>query len=146
MHSQHSSDTQVMWNEMVTNQKNNNNRLAWPFVDWKWNQGCSEWFLPSSNEKLLPIGVVSFSFIRGSLNAFEYACDYSHMLWPLQITRSQLKPTPVGPRCWCSPPLLSKHQLKESVPQVHFQILRESVPRSMEVQLLNKMLYAVFLL
>lgn len=97
MHSQHSSDTQVMWNEMVTNQKNNNNRLAWPFVDWKWNQGCSEWFLPPSNEKLLPIGVVSFSFIRGSLNAFEYACDYSHMLWPLQITRSQLKSTPLDP-------------------------------------------------
>lgn len=94
MHSQHSSDTQVMWNEMVTNQKNNNNRLAWPFVYWKWNQGCSEWFLPPSNELLLPIGVVSFSFIRGSLNAFEYACDYSHMLWPLQITRSQLKLDP----------------------------------------------------
>lgn len=71
LHSQHSSDTQVMWNEMVTNQKNNNNRLAWPFVNWKWNQGCSEWFPPPSNELLVPIGVVSFSFIRGSLNALS---------------------------------------------------------------------------
>lgn len=115
MYSQHSSDTQIMWIEMVTNQKKINNRLAWPFVNWKWNQGCSEWFLPPSNELLLPIGVVSFSFIRGSLNAFEYACDYSHMLWPLQITRSQLKSTPGGPTCLCSPPLLSKHQMKVSL-------------------------------